>query len=1013
MKRLSRITQRKWYVFTAFIFFVFFSFDRLSAASYFWIAGNTSNNWGLAANWSSSSGGGGGAGIPGAGDDVTFDNMSGAGVILLTSGIPVAINSLTINGATTDVTLQSGSQLDVNTIGIGGIAGSRLGIASGMTVRLVASGTTLAPNCFLVVSGTLIVGNGFFMNNNSTTSGFTVNNGGSIVITGNARIDNNSPLYNTGSTLVYSGSPAKSMTTMECPLTIPPGVTVIIDNSAGVMWASNRTVQGILLIKDTRTLTISQPCTINGTGSMPTPGGKLQIEGAINLLGMVSVTYTGSKDTLEFIGANSCSIDNNGTLAQEVSGAGPMNGTILVNKSTPTSAINGISGTLNANGSFLLKQGTWNVNTGGFLTFGGLSNYYTTSTGTATLNISANAALVLGPNRILTNDGAVNIAANGRCLINDQGAIVGANAVTYQATSATLRYAGGANKITTAQELPAIMQGSVIFEHSVGNVQLGTPFTNVLGTTIVSTATFDTGGNTLQLSGWGQIAAPATCQISANGVLLVFNGAGLSKLGSCNVANGGTLRLDGTGQVSGAAPISYSNGSNLLYTGGSNRATTSTELPSPSTLSVSLHVNKTPLTTLDITPPSSTLITLNGTSMTAPILSVTSGIIRTGRGANSILLIANVSANAVTFANTGTGYIEGPLQRQITNGVSYFYPLGDGGRFLPASISNISGAMAAPVVTIEATSANAAGTPGNALSLLSTTEYWRVKIGVGSINSARIGLYRSSGSWTNPAVVTMSDTLTAGLYKSVGGTSTLNGLVSDFITTSQWGTAQRHFVVGTVSLPVKSALGYQLQFNGTNQEVVAPAKPAYDALTDLTFEALVRPYWTAGTPPTDPCIASFGDAASQNFSLSVGQAYVFLKVGTNNGGTVVQKNITPTFRRNQYYHIAVTYSAGVLTYYVDGKLMGTDNITLTSVNGKPLHIGSRGGIADFWQGAIDEVRLWNTALPQTTVAAWKRRELDAGHPNTANLVGYWRFNDGYPQSAADLSTHANHATLIN
>lgn len=962
---------------------LFFSCSFATLAQTIWTNAAGDGNWTNPANWM--------AGVqPTAGQTITFV----AGTYTISSNIPNILYGQILS-STANITFNQ----------VGGIlrttqwnfTGNVVNFAAGMTLQLEAGpGTNFTNTCNF--AGKLVIQTG---HNAVVGAGFlNILSGGEIEIQGSGSMTSNSPIYSSGSKLTYTGTPAKTIGfEFPTPLT---GVAVTIDNSSGVTNNAVRTISGgMLLVKDGRTLTLTMGLNIN-------TGGKVQIEGSPLLSGGANIQYGGSNDTLEYIGSNTFTIDG-----QEISGAGPMFGTILVNK--PGSAVNGIAGTLTVNGSFLLKQGTWNVNASGRLLLnGGAGVYYTTTSGTI-LNVNNGGVLELASNRTLTNNGALNIAGGGSCILTNVATVQGTSTINYLATTATLRYVGTGNKITTTQELPQNMQGSVVV-YNTSSVYLGSS-TIVAGALIIGTGGtlgfMSTGGYTLALNGNSRIENGGL-QVAPNGVLKVMDGVGLSKPAALQILSGGTLQLDGTGYVIGGAAISYSNGSNLLYTGGGNRATTSTELPSPSSLQVSLHVNKTAGTTLDITPPISSLITLNGTSATAPILSVTSGIVRTGRGVNSILLIANVSTTAVTFGTLGVGYIEGPLQRQVTNGVSYNYPLGDGGRFLPASLSNVSGAMAMPVVTIEATSANAVGTPGNGLSLLSSTEYWRVKIGVGSINSAQVGLYRGGG-WTTPAAVGMSDTLTAGVYKSVGGTATLNGQVSDVVNMSQWGTAQRHFVVGSASLPPKAGFGWQVQYGGSalslNQESVAATHPSYDSLTTFTVEALVRPAWVANMAGGDPCVLSLGDGgggAGIKFSVHVRNG--FSSVMFTNGPSQKVTNTT-AFRRFTQYHLAVTYSGGTITYYIDGRLAGQDNLALGSGTGGRLHIGSNGGTNDFWRGAIDEVRLWNTALPQTVIAEWRGRELQGSHPQAGNLRGYWRFNEGYPLQSADLSGLNNPVSL--
>jgi len=45
------------------------------------------------------------------------------------------------------------------------------------------------------------------------------------------------------------------------------------------------------------------------------------------------------------------------------------------------------------------------------------------------------------------------------------------------------------------------------------------------------------------------------------------------------------------------------------------------------------------------------------------------------------------------------------------------------------------------------------------------------------------------------------------------------------------------------------------------------------------------------------------------------------------------------------------------------------------------------------KGTIDEIRIFNTELSQTTILNWMCKEADNTHPNWSNLKGYWKFDD--------------------
>jgi hypothetical protein len=279
----------------------------------------------------------------------------------------------------------------------------------------------------------------------------------------------NSPLYAAGAKLTYSGSAAKSVGLEFLP-TMLPGVIITINNTnavSGITIGTNRTVQGILRVNHGRRLTLSASpsLSINGTNSMPIPGGKIQIEGSPILVGVnTGITYDAvniGKDTLEFIGTQSHTISAG---AKEFNGGPNMNGTIVLNK-PPGSSVDGIAGTLQVNGSFLMKQGIWNNNAGGILQLNGVNNIVSNG---ATLVAKDDAVIEVINPQVLVNDGIVRIDVHavgppvgGTLRINGIASVTGTNPVTYMGATSILLYQGNNDKMTTSIELPGFMTGAV------------------------------------------------------------------------------------------------------------------------------------------------------------------------------------------------------------------------------------------------------------------------------------------------------------------------------------------------------------------------------------------------------------------------------------------------------------------------------------------------------------------------------------------------------------------------
>ena len=116
-----------------------------------------------------------------------------------------------------------------------------------------------------------------------------------------------------------------------------------------------------------------------------------------------------------------------------------------------------------------------------------------------------------------------------------------------------------------------------------------------------------------------------------------------------------------------------------------------------------------------------------------------------------------------------------------------------------------------------------------------------------------------------------------------------------------------------------------------------------------------------------------------------------LSAGHNGGWTQVQDAATLSI--NTWYHVAVTYDAPSTTMklYKNGVLVNTNSSVpvITTPTGVLL-IGAYSLASNCFQGTIDEVRIWNSALPAGTIQA----NMNCDVPQQSGLVAYYRFDQG-------------------
>ncbi|MEI6767186.1 MAG: LamG-like jellyroll fold domain-containing protein, partial [Bacteroidota bacterium] len=122
--------------------------------------------------------------------------------------------------------------------------------------------------------------------------------------------------------------------------------------------------------------------------------------------------------------------------------------------------------------------------------------------------------------------------------------------------------------------------------------------------------------------------------------------------------------------------------------------------------------------------------------------------------------------------------------------------------------------------------------------------------------------------------------------------------------------------------------------------------------------------------------------------------YLYINDGTQSGYVASLLAYAPPI--GVWTHLALVRSSGTITLYVNGNFQGnfaansrpilsTDGLRI----GSPTHTGGQ-----FFKGSIDEFRFWNVAINPANHAAWMNKELTSAHPEYANLIAYFKFNNG-------------------
>lgn len=709
-----------------FLTCILFLIPSLSKALvYTWTGGGAAGDWSSSTNWSPFVPGGPALGddvIFPAGTNVTFTTGVGARQIFTltvngnafvefaTGSATLTINSgvcsvngtslLVMRGGNTlnlatgaGLTVNSNLQINGGTVSLNGTAvlniavGATTSIATNAGSTLTLNGTSTVNidgllsliggvNSLLDISGgcTVNINNTGTLNNTAGAAGSVYLNSAAIMqIVDNGTYLGFSPTYNTNSALRYTGTRAAYTIGTEWTTPLMNGIVAMNRAAADVISlpanrtsGSNVTVQtgifdtgafALTLSAGTATFDLQAGATLRTTRNDGF-NGTSQATGAIQTAVGGTATYAATANyILDVVGGSQLNLGVQ-TGKQAITQAN--NFTVIINGGAVTAQLNSpltLSGALNVSGT-----GQLNIIAGGSLTLNGAGSQVSSAFGIAVNNST------------FVNNGGLTIASGSSFIIAHNLAAISGVPITYNVGS-VLRYSIASNRISTATEFPATMNGGVTLTNgAAGNTVTLNGNKTINGALNANTGTLSTGaGNSLTLgfAGVNTIAASGIVNIGSptvgNSFLTLQTGVTLNNNGQINVFNGSVgvsnvLELQGTSAI-GTNNVIYSpTDTKLLYTG-TVSATAGAEFPS-----LNGPAN------LTLNSPGSVLTLPAAKSLpVAGNLALSNGILDASAGG---FTVNNPSTGAISHT-VNTTWVVGALTRAVNAGTNaYSFPVG-------------------------------------------------------------------------------------------------------------------------------------------------------------------------------------------------------------------------------------------------------------------------------------------------------------------------------------------------
>ncbi len=199
-------------------------------------------------------------------------------------------------------------------------------------------------------------------------------------------------------------------------------------------------------------------------------------------------------------------------------------------------------------------------------------------------------------------------------------------------------------------------------------------------------------------------------------------------------------------------------------------------------------------------------------------------------------------------------------------------------------------------------------------------------------------------------------------------------------------------VAATYGIP-----GNALNFDGGSDYISVPDDPAFTFGSAFTAEAWIR----TSAATVQELVSHFDNAGNTpgftwGVGLDVNDGRLSFFAGDGATNQFLRDNAAPVVNDGFWHHVAVTYDGSTAILYVDGTpytAAGT-TINIGDATGT-LNIGRSNNVSPerFFDGDMDEVRLWNIVRSGSDIADNRFSKLD---PSTSGLVAYYDFDQGTP-----------------
>ena len=184
----------------------------------------------------------------------------------------------------------------------------------------------------------------------------------------------------------------------------------------------------------------------------------------------------------------------------------------------------------------------------------------------------------------------------------------------------------------------------------------------------------------------------------------------------------------------------------------------------------------------------------------------------------------------------------------------------------------------------------------------------------------------------------------------------------------------------------KFNMNHSLNFDGTDDRITIEDNAAFDFSSGFTAEAWINP----DVLGTQTYLSQYANGQEAFAFILLASGKIEFTITKNGSTDLYFESLTP-ITAGSWSHVALTFDGTTVRAYINGVASGTNAVSGTLFNSTaPIEIGARNN-AHFFNGNIDEVRIWTRVLSAAEVLSQKDIQIDA---NSNGLVAYYKMNQG-------------------